>query len=263
MTQYVGIQIDASVQGTAEILRALEGLSGQRAARAYVNALNDVAFQRVRPAMQEEMRSVFDRPTDFIVRSPWVRKATPDKLFVTIEPRDMGGKGVDPQKVLQAQGFGGRRRDKRFESALRRVGILLAGWQAVIPDVPYPGSDDGRGNLRGPFIVQLLAYFAAFGEQGYKANMNSKGRQRVQRGTKKQVGRRYFVSYGRLRGQHLAPGIWAASGTHGVDVRPVVMFVRPGQYKPRLSMDRVLERADAQNFLNERVRVHILKAAGL
>lgn len=263
MSDYVGISLSASVQGTAEIIRALEGLSGDQAARAYAAALNDVAFQRVRPAMQAEMRAVFDQPTDYILRSPFVRKATPDKLFVTIEPTYMGGKGVDPQKILQAQEQGGRRRDKRMERALLRIGLLLPGYQVVIPAVPYPGSDDGRGNIRGAFIVQLLAYFAAFGEQGYKANMSAKGRARVHRGTKKQAGRRYFVAYGRWRDQHLAPGIWAATGTHGVDVRPVVLFVRAGTYKPILSMDRVLKRSDAQNFLNERVRARILQAAGL
>lgn len=263
MSSYVGITLSASVEGAVDVIKTLEGLSGEKAARAYANALNDVAFQRVRPAMQDEMRAIFDRPTDYILRSPFVRKATPERLSVTIEPTYMGGKGVDPQKILQAQELGGRRRDKRTESALRRAGILHAGYQVAIPATPYPGSDDGRGNIRGPFIVQLLAYFAAFGEQGYKSNMSAKGRARVHRGTKKQAGRRYFVSYGRSRDQHLAPGIWAATGTHGVDVRPVLMFVRSGTYKPILSMDRVVKRADAQNFLNQRVRARILQAAGL
>ena len=105
--------------------------------------------------------------------------AKPDKLSVTIEPAYMGGKGIDPQKILNAQAWGGRRHDKRSEVALRRAGILPTGYQTAIPDDarggPYPGSDDGRGNLRGAFLVQLISYFRAFGEQGYKANMSAKG----------------------------------------------------------------------------------------
>ncbi|UUE96199.1 hypothetical protein QYQ99_03695 [Comamonas testosteroni] len=265
----------------AEVLRQIRGLTGPQAAKAYAKALNDTGFQ-VRRAMQDEMRAVFDRPTDYILRSPFVRMATAAKLSVTIEPTYMGGKGIDPQKILDAQTWGGRRRDKRSESALRRAGILPNGYQTAIPSDdrggPYPGSDDGKGNLRGPFLVQLISYFHAFGEQGYKANMSEKGYQRVHRGTKKQAGRRYFVTYGKTRGgpritqkgeqdertAHLAPGIWAASGTGGADVRPVLMFVRPGRgYQPRFDMDKVAKRADAEAYLERRIRYRLREAAGV
>ena len=186
-----------------------------------------------------------------------------------------GGKvGVDPQDVLQAQEFGGRRRDKRSEVILRRAGILPSGMQTAIPKTPYPGSDDGRGNLRGPFLVQLISYLQAFGEQGYRANMTDKRRARLrnQQGIgsiaakkvyKTTLGRRYFVSYGRVRSQHLPPGIWAASGTHDVDVKPVVMFVRAGTYQPRIDMDRVARDAGVQEYLDKRVRFRVREAAGV
>lgn len=275
------IQLSARMMNQAEVLRQIRGLTGPQAAKAYAKALNDTGFQ-VRRAMQDEMRAVFDRPTDYILRSPFVRMATAAKLSVTIEPTYMGGKGIDPQKILDAQTWGGRRRDKRSESALRRAGILPNGYQTAIPSDdrggPYPGSDDGKGNLRGPFLVQLISYFHAFGEQGYKANMSEKGYQRVHRGTKKQAGRRYFVTYGKTRGgpritqkgeqddrtAHLAPGIWAASGTGGADVRPVLMFVRPGRgYQPRFDMDKVAKRADAEAYLERRIRYRLREAAGV
>ena len=275
------IQLSTRVLNQAELLRQIHGLTGAQAAKAYAKALNDTGFE-IRRAMQDEMRAVFDRPTDYILRSPFVRMATAAKLSVTIEPTYMGGKGIDPQKILDAQTWGGRRRDKRSEVALKRAGILPAGYQTAIPDEarggPYPGSDDGKGNLRGPFLVQLISYFQAFGEQGYKANMSDKGYLRVHRGTKKQAGRRYFVTYGKTRGgpritqkgeqdertAHLAPGIWAASGTGGADVRPVLMFVRPGRgYQPRFDMDKVAKRADATVYLERRIRYRLREAAGV
>lgn len=270
------IKLDARVVGQAEMLRTLHGLSGEQAAKAYAKALNDTGFE-IRRAMQDEMRAVFDNPTDYILRAPRVRMAKPDKLSVTIEPAYMGGKGIDPQKVLNAQSWGGRRRDKRSEVALRRAGILPNGLQTAIPETPYPGSDDGRGNLKGSFIVQLLSYFQSFGEQGYRANMTDRRKANIHKGGKRATGRRYFVSYGAMRGggrltakgeadtraQHLAPGIWAASGTGGVDVRPVVMFVRQGNYKLRLDMDKVAQRADAENYLGKRIRFRIREAAGV
>lgn len=130
------IRLGAKVIGQAEALRVLHGLSGRQMAVASAKALNDVGFE-VRRAMQDEMRAVFKDPTDYILRSPRVKMATPDRLSVTIEPAYMGGKGVDPQKILNAQAWGGRRRDKRSEVALRRAGILPNGYQTAIPERPF------------------------------------------------------------------------------------------------------------------------------
>lgn len=274
------IRLGAKVNGQAEALRVLHGLSGRQMAVAAAKALNDVGFE-VRRAMQDEMRAVFKDPTDYILRSPRVKMATPDRLSVTIEPAYMGGKGVDPQKILNAQAWGGRRRDKRSEVALRRAGILPNGYQTAIPERPFPGSDDGRGNLKGSFLVQLISYFQAFGEQGYRANMTAKRKGSIHRGTAKVAGRRYFLGgdHGqkvwtvengepvlkavRVRKSHLAPGIWAAYGPGGKQVAPVLMFVRQGTYTPRLDMDKVAKRADAENYLAKRVRFRIREVAGV
>jgi hypothetical protein len=259
------MEISIKIENIGRAREMLARLSGEQACAAYANAINDTAFQ-VRRAMQDEMRSVFDRPTPYILRSPRVVMATPDKLTASILPTYMGSKGIDPQKILQAQEFGGSRRDKRSEAALRRAGILPAGYQTAIPATPYPGSDDGRGNLRGPFLVQIITYFQASGEQGYKANMTDKRKRAIHKGTVKVTGRRYFVAYGRLRSgktSHLAPGIWAASGAGGVDARPVLMFVRSPGYQPRMSMERVARAVDIQAYMDKRVRYQIYKAAGL
>lgn len=272
------VEISARMLGQAELLAQLHGLTGSQAAGAYAKAINDTAFE-VRRAMQAEMRAQFDRPTDYILRSPRVKMATAARLSASIAPDYMGGKGIDPQKILRAQGEGGTRRDKRSEVALRRVGILPNGMQTAIPATPYPGSDDGRGNLKGSFLVQLLAYFQAFADEGrgFKANMTEKGYKRVHKGTKKAAGRRYFVAYGKARGgarttamgeadartSHLAPGIWAASGTGGADVRPVLMFVKRAHYSVRLQGEAIAKRADAQNYLEKRLRFRVREAAGV
>ena len=271
-----GIQLTAVMLNTEAVSQLLRDMAGPKARGAYVKALNDAGFH-TRKTMQDEMRKRFDRVTPYIEDSPWVYRATPDKLEVSIEARYKGGKGVDPQKILTAQALGGRRRDKRSEAALRRVGILPAGYQTAIPREPFPGSEDAFGNLKGSFLVQLISYFQAFGEQGYRANMTDRRKRnlRKQQGigsiaTKKvyktTLGVRFFVSYGRMRDNktsHLPPGIWAARGTHDVDVKPVLMFVRAGTYKPRLAMDSVQEAADLQNYLDRRVRFRIREAAGV
>ena len=261
------MKLELKIENLEKVSAALDKLSDLQARVAYANAINDTGFM-VRRAMQAELGK-FDRVTPFIRKSPKLVAATPAKLSArilpTLDSRNLpttGGKvGVDPQDVLQAQEFGGRRRDKRSESALRRAGILPSGYQTAIPATPYPGSDDGRGNLSGRFLQQLLSYMQAYSESGFKANMTARRKRAVHKGTAKALGRRYFVSYGRLRGQHLAPGIWAAQGTHGADVRPVLMFVRAATYRPRISMDRIARDSGAQDYLDKRIRFRIRNLA--
>ena len=259
------MKIQLTTQGLEQVQHLLAKLSGPALRQAQAKALNDAAF-KVRGAMQAEFRERFDRVTSYVEKSPFIRQATPENLEAVIEPTYMGGKGIDPFKILRAQAEGGSRKDKRIESALRRAGILPGGYQVALPKIPYPGSDDGRGNIRGPFAVQLISYFQAFGEQGYKANMTDKRRANLHKGTAKQSGRRYFVAYGKLRSGvtgHLAPGIWAATGLHSVDVRPVLMFVRNPSYKPRISMESVANRAQLDTYLPSRLRYRIRQAAGV
>lgn len=272
------MQITMKTEGLDKVRGIMQRLSGPELAQASAAALNDTAFQ-VRRAMMDELASVFDRPTPFIAKSPKFVGATPDRMAVIILPTldarkawGEGGKiGVDPQDVLQAQGQGGRRRDKRSEVALHRAGILPAGYQTSIPKDPFPGSDDGRGNLRGAFVAQLISYLQAYGEQGYKANMGKKGIAKIAdrtgissiqtRKTYSAIrGVVYFATHGSLRdgrAQHFAPGIWAKTGTHGSDVRPVIMFVRHAKYTARLSMDRVAQAANADAHLARRMRFRI------
>lgn len=269
--------IKVEVQGIDKVMAHLDKIGGAKLKDATADALNDTAFM-LRREMQAEMGRVFDRPTPYILRSVQVKKATALTMRAEVGPEYMGGKGVDPAKVLAAEVAGGRRRDKRSEVALRRVGILPPGYVTTIPEKPLPGSDDGRGNLRGPFITQLLSYFAAFGEQGYRANMTQKRKDklanigRTANGYKTISGVQYFISpAGGMKGvfdhknraQHLAPGIWARSGIHGFNVRPVLMFVSLPSYAVRLSMDKIIATGNAQNYFERRLRYRIRVAAGV
>lgn len=267
------VQLTATATGFEKVEHLARRLTGPQMADAQAKALNDVAFKG-RGAMVSELSSQFDRPTPFIARSPKVAPAKPGDLraliIPTLDTRNVwskGGKiGVDPQHVLQAQELGGNRADKRSEVALRRAGILPRGYQTAMPTTPFAGSDDGRGNIRGAFVSQLISYFQAHTEQGFMGNMSARRKAQIHKGTKTAAGRRYFVSYGGMRGgrtRHLAPGIWAAQGTHGVDVQPVLMFVRRPAYKPRISMDRIAQSVGTAQLLGTRMRFRIRQAAGV
>ena len=300
------MQLDIKIQNLDKVRDALNKLSGAQAREAFAKAINDAGFQ-VRKTMQAELGK-FDRVTPFIRNSPKLIPATPDKLSATILPTldgrnlpSKGGKiGVDPQQVLRAQEIGGRRRDKKSEVVLRRAGILPPGWQTAIPDEsrggPFPGSDDGRGNLNGNFLRSVLSYLQSFqAGQGNTQNMKDDAKDRVQRFGKGTIskraqqqagpfmGRRYFISYGknespygagivrtdsglkyaRPRSAHIGPGIWAVLGVgRSAKVRAVLIFIKPGKgYTPRISMERIARDSGVQDYLDKRVRYRIRKIA--
>lgn len=290
------------VENLDRVRDTLNKLSGKQAREAYAKAINDAAY-KVRREMQAELRNNFDRVTPFISKAPKVFEATADKLSASIAPTldtrnrpSTGGKvGVDPQHVLQAQEFGGPRRDKRSEVVLRRARILPAGMQVMIPadryGGPFPGSEDGRGNLRASFLVRLLSYLQAFGEQGFRSNITDKSALRRKditdyssMATGRQVrlmdGWEFFVSNGtkstkfgresrrggrtqifeRDRRQNLRAGVWARQGK---TIKAVLIFAPAGKYTPRISMERIAQAADVQNYLDRRVRFRIREAAGV
>ena len=190
---------------------------------------------------------------------------------------------------LQAQEAGGRRRDKRSEAVLRRAGWLPDGYQTVIPKEPFPGSEDIYGNLSGPFLRSVLSYLQTFQSgQGHTQNMsaakralvNKYGKARITKAAQQQagphMGRKYFIAGGRAavtwdnrtyragaeKTRHLQPGIWATLG-HGKSqqLKPVLMFVKAPNYKPRLSMQAVIERSNLQEYLDRRVRYRVRNLA--
>lgn len=117
---------------------------------------------------------------------------------------------------------------------------------AVPRDVSWANPLDNFGNPKPSLIVKLIAYFNAFGEQGYRANMTDKRRERLAKKSGNKIGGVvYFISRGKGmwygRQQHLAAGIWAKRGTHGVDIAPVFLFVKKGSYRQVIDLSSIGE----------------------
>ena len=110
--------------------------------------------------------------------------------------------------------------------------------------VPAAGCPlDGYGNPKPSFIVQMIAYFNAFGEQGYKANMTDASRKRFESGLSSQYGGRvaFFISRGNMYGTGLPAGIWMrVSYAAGSAVKPVFLFVRQGNYRQLIRLEDVV-----------------------
>lgn len=209
----------------AELAADLPAWATRRIPSITRNALNDAA-EEARHAEAGKIRGVFDRPTPLTQKAALFRRATKDHLVAEVFIRDEAAKGTSPAKYLRPQVEGGPRAPKRFEMALRRIGVMRADEYAV----PAIGMQrDAYGNLPGALYVRILSQLHAFGEQGYKANETAKSRKR----NLKLGNARYFVPSGHRAEKgigRLPRGIYERQGNR---IRGVVMFVAAPSYRRR------------------------------
>jgi hypothetical protein len=181
------------------------------------NALNDTVPDAAF-AETEKIRGIFDRPTPLTQRAPLYRKATRDNLTAWVFIRDEASKGTAPARYLEPQVTGGQRGAKRFERALRAIGVMGPN-EYAIPAIGF--KRDGYGNLPGSLLVRILSQLRAFSEQGHLMNETAKSRSR----NRTRVKARYFVPGG-FRSEmgigRLPRGVYERAGNR---IRAVMIFV--------------------------------------
>jgi hypothetical protein len=225
------ITVDVS-KTVAELTDKLGKFAYQQMPYAASVALNKTAEDMQR-AEVHEMRDVFDRPTPYTLSSTYVKRSTKRDLRATVGLKDFSGKGIPATKFLAPQIAGGGRRLKRFERALRAAGHLPEDFRAV------PGSGaklDQYGNIMPSQIVQILSYFRAFPEAGYRANMTDKRKRTMARGGKGRLGFTYFIG---RPGDRLPLGVWQRSSMGRFGIKPVLIFVREARYQALFDFEYV------------------------
>lgn len=199
--------------------------------------------QKVKEAQEREMRDVFDRPTPYTMSSLYMSPATKAKLTAVVWLKDFAAKATPASKYLLPQIVGGTRKPKRFERALQAIGALPPGHRVV------PGSGaklDAFGNISPAQIVQILSYFKAFPEAGYKANMTDKRRTKLARGSKKAQGFSYFVG---RPGDRLPLGVWQrVRFARGTAIKPVMIFVPTTTYQAIFDFQYVAKTVISREF---------------
>lgn len=219
-----------SVQASADRVKAAIRQYGDQVSRyALPMALTRTA-QDAKDALRRELPVVFDRPTPFTMNSTYVRPASKSDPRAWVGFRDFAGKGTPASRYLLPNVEGGARRAKGSEVQLRAAGLLPAGYFAV------PGEEaelDAYGNMRRGQVVKILSAVRAFGEQGYTAN---RSRTAASRG--KRRNETYFVAPPGNRSS-LPPGIYRRDAA---DPRPVIIFVKAPQYRPRFRFYEIVEK---------------------
>lgn len=266
----ISVKIDA--QGLDVIKYKLASMAKQ-IPFATARAINETA-KRGAADGNAKIRSVFDRPLERTANAVKVfQGATKTRLSAIVhihdgqkgyaidDPRVLSsGKGsIFPNRYLAAQVYGGQRATKRYESALIKVGAMPAGMQAVF--AKRSGNIDAYGNLPGPKIVQILSWFQAFPETGYRANMKQAGKDRLRLGTKdrktggrkfaggRRFGFEYFVAMPPL---NLHPGIWERHYPNGPAgksfIKPVLLFIAVATYRRRFAFFDVMQESVARHM---------------
>lgn len=105
-------------------INQLDDLQKRQVPFAAKNAINKLA-KKVIEDEQDEMKTVFDRPTQWTLNSLFVRQyAQKDNLTAIVDFKDGSNDDRSAQKYLQYQINGGRRRQKAIETRLIKAGLM-------------------------------------------------------------------------------------------------------------------------------------------
>ena len=211
----------------------------------------------VRQDVVNEMKGVFNNPTRWTLnafrialgnermQNGQMRPVAGGEITAAVQIKD--GYWYRADNYLQTQINGGERRSKAFERALQRVGVLPQGWLAVPGD---RAKMDAHGNHSVGEIRQILSWFdAAELVAGSRQNMRDAGRERRRRGTRRRAGFEYLaIQPGNRRGR-LLPGIYRKT-FHGlgVQIEPIMIFIRRASYKPRFKFEQVARASVRREF---------------
>jgi hypothetical protein len=173
--------------------------------------------------------------TRYSLNATRIETATPEKLSarVAVKDRTTNG-GTLPEDYLLPQVQGQRRKEKRFERALRFGGLLSSGERAVLGRSAPAGLVTAQGNLKVSEVKRILAV----------ARPGAAGRAAKGRRTK----REYFAITRQAGAPATAtPGIYQRGADGGIT--PVLVFVRKQpSYRPRLPFDDIARRVAEREF---------------
>jgi len=207
--------------------------------------------------VQTVMRSTFDRPTPYFMRSLRLIRASKSqpKPQATVWFKDRTAASINGEdSIVVPHVFGGDRQLKPMELRLQRAGLLPVGWRVV----PGGGADlDAFGNMSRGQISQMLNVLNTYREAGYN-KANDATRARLARGNAKKgtYGFVYWVNPALRRngtkGSHLPPGVYKRVATaFGSSLKPVLIFVNRTRYKKRLDFFGIVDRSVTKNFGRE------------
>lgn len=225
------MRVGIEVTGLDGAMASLSAFSERRLNAAVATALTRTV-RKIGDAWQDQLGSVFDRPTRATQNAAFVRPAQASAPVAEAFIRDRAA-GTPPVEWLAPNEFGGARRVKKFEAALVAQGSMPAGMRAV----PGPGAVlDSYGNVSRGQIIQVLSQLGAQYSPGYARVISASAEKRA---AKALASGRKYIAIPRDHGK-LEAGIYRREG--GRQLVPIFYFTRAATYRPRSSL---LKQADA------------------
>ncbi len=215
----------------ATALKKFEALEPRQFPFIVALAMNRT-FKLMGGDMRAEMEKDFDRPTPWTLNSLQIVPATKELLEGGIKLKDFGGKGIAANKYLGPEIYGGPRRPKRFENALKAYGYLPDDMFAV----PAKGlALDQYGNIPGGLINKILSYIRSNPDATQNRTARSKGNKNNQG---------YFVMKPN-NVYKLPAGIYQRNGA---TKRMIIAFVKQPVYNKRYRFYEVGEAGVTKYF---------------
>lgn len=223
------------MDGVRQLQQQLAGFSQRRLQAAVATALTRTAHE-IRADVQREMEAVFDRPTQYTLRSVRVKPATAANPVAEVYiSQAKAARDPSPAVVLKPQVEGGTRGTKGLELALQAIGALPAGWKVV----PGQGARlDPYGNVSRGLAQQVIAQL----RQVYVPTGPINARRYAK--AVRRTGGRYFVV---RPGGKRQPGVYIADVV-GRNAVPAFVFVSRANYRKRLDFYGVAQRRVAQSI---------------
>lgn len=230
--------ITVKVDGLKQTLAHLAGM-GKQARYAASRALNAAAFAAMREG-QKQIEGALDKPTRWTLKSWYVRKkANKNDLVAAVGWSDylVNKQFKGPDYYLAQHFAGGGRKLKRFEARLQQAGLMPAGMQCAIGKAAKEmGMLDGNGNMKASVIVAILSALQALSGPGSSGNAAGRKRQSANKRAARQV---YWAG---KPGPNTPNGVWALDEKFSQGrgrLRPVLIFIKPGNYRKRLDLEKI------------------------
>lgn len=250
MTQsFVSIRVDVRAA-----TRHLTDIEKRQVPFATALALTRTA-QQAKLSIEQQMRTAFDRPTPFVLKSFRLIPATKSRLVaeVSLKDRDFGQSTTAAADAIGHHFVGGGRVPKRFELVLRSRGFLAAGEYVV---AGAAARLDQYGNVSRGQIQQVLSQLR-IRTAGFD---NAPTASRRSRRNVRRAGR-IFWSYGQG-----SPGPGAFSVAHGERIQnlpkgawvdlsgrlaPIFLAVAAPRYKRLFDLEKTARDAIIKHFSRE------------
>jgi hypothetical protein len=190
-----------------EVSRWLDDAQQKQVPFATIYAMTLTA-KDIRPAAQDVMRKVFDRPTPYALNALWVKPATKAMPIASV---DFKGSSLPARRFLNPEVHGGPRSQKGYE---RQLLPLMRGWQYAMPGRDTPRN--AYGNVSGATFKKIISQLKVSTDPLSNASQSKRSK-------RKRKNDAYFVS----------PNGDMILHRTGVSLKPALIFTKAPSYRKR------------------------------